>query len=140
MDNNLKSIWLCMKYEIPEMLKRGGGAIVNTSSLAALKAIGTDPFYVASKHGVIGLSKAAAVDFGKKNIRVNVVCPGLVFTERVLQMIDPSHLGDVERNEKIPLGRTGKPEEIGYAAVWMCSSEAAFVNGHVLVVDGGTTS
>jgi NAD(P)-dependent dehydrogenase (short-subunit alcohol dehydrogenase family) len=137
-NNNLKSIWLCMKYEIPEMIKRGRGAIVNTSSLAALKAIGIDPFYTASKHGVIGLTKSAAIDFGKKGIRVNAVCPGLVLTPRVRSM-GVSELNNAEI-KMIPMGRTGEPEEIGAAVAWMCSDEASFVNGHVMVVDGGTTA
>ncbi len=139
MNSNLKSVWLCMKYEIPQMMKRGRGAIVNTSSLAALKALGTDPFYTASKHGVIGLSKSAAVDFGGKGIRINVVCPGLVFTPRVIEQIGVDSLAEAERNQRIPLRRTGKPEEIAAAVLWMCSEEASFVNGHVMVVDGGTT-
>jgi NAD(P)-dependent dehydrogenase (short-subunit alcohol dehydrogenase family) len=139
MNTNLKSIWLCMKYEIVQMMKRGQGAIVNTSSLAALRALGRDPLYTASKHGVIGLSKSAAVDFGKKGIRVNVVCPGLVLTQRVVDQVGgASFLPEVEREQRIPMGRMGRPEEVAAAVLWMCSEEASFVNGHVMVVDGGT--
>lgn len=135
---NLKGVWLCMKYEIPKMLARGGGIIVNTSSGAGLRAVSGLPAYVASKHGVVGLSRAAALEYGKENIRVNVLCPGAIRTPMIEHIIDSglsteSRLGG-------PLGRLGTPEEVGEAAAWLCSSRASFMNGHALSVDGGSSA
>ncbi len=135
---NLRSVFLCMKYEIPLMLKQGGGAIVNTSSGAGVKGIAGQAAYC-SKFGIVGLSKAAALDYAKSNIRVNVVCPGIIDTP----MMDRFSGGTTEGRERViaqePVGRMGKPEEIAAAVVWLCSDAAAFVVGHAMVIDGGQT-
>jgi NAD(P)-dependent dehydrogenase (short-subunit alcohol dehydrogenase family) len=134
---NLKSVWLCMKYEIPPMLTQGSGAIVNTSSAAGLVGLPGWPAYVASKHGVIGLTKSAALEYAKANIRVNAVCPSIIQTE----MAECFTRGD-ERVERYilsqqPLSRMGTSEEVAGAVLWLCSDEASFVTGHALAVDGG---
>ena len=131
---NLYGAFLGMKYEIPAMLAVGGGAIVNMSSTAGLQgAPGMGP-YAAGKHGVVALTKAAALDYGKRNIRVNAIAPGPIVNEQM------SHLGE-ERLQQIarfvPLGRLGRVEEVALAAVWLCSDEASFITGAVLSVDGG---
>ena len=146
MEVNLKSVWLCMKYEIRKMIESGKGSIVNTSSTFGLVAskIGL-PAYIASKHGVVGLTKAAALEYAQKGIRVNAVCPGTIQTpmyERVNQVItggNPVARIELEQriNEKEPSGRIGYPEEVAEAVVWLCSDAASFVTGHTLVIDGG---
>lgn len=134
---NLKGVYLCMKYQIPAMLKGGGGAIVNTASVAGLVGFPGLGAYVASKHGVIGLTKTAALEYAKSGIRVNCVCPGVIDTPMVgrLGAHDPQMLAALSATE--PVGRLGKPAEIGEAAVWLCSDHASFVTGHSMVVDGG---
>jgi NAD(P)-dependent dehydrogenase (short-subunit alcohol dehydrogenase family) len=136
---NLRSVFLCMKYEIPLMFEYGGGAIVNTSSGAGVKAFGRGAAYAAAKHGVVGLTKDAALDYASSNIRINAVCPGIIDTE----MMDRFTGGTPQRREEViaqePIGRMGKPEEIAEAVLWLCSDAAAFVIGHALVVDGGQT-
>jgi NAD(P)-dependent dehydrogenase (short-subunit alcohol dehydrogenase family) len=136
MDINLKGVWLCMKYEIPAMLKRGQGAIVNTSSVAGLKGGEIGVAYYASKHGVIGLTKAAAIENAKLGIRINAVCPAVIETDMT---------GPVLQNEEIaapmkamhPIGRFGQPEEVAATILWLCSEGASFVTGHIHAVDGG---
>lgn len=133
---NLKGVWLCMKYEIIQMLKQGGGAIVNNSSFLGLLGIPGGPAYVASKHGVIGLTKSAALEYAQEGIRVNAVCPGWIstpITDRTLN--DPEVKAMIIGME--PIGRMGKPEEVAEAVVWLCSDAASFVTGHSMVVDGG---
>jgi NAD(P)-dependent dehydrogenase (short-subunit alcohol dehydrogenase family) len=134
---NLKGVWLCMKYEIPQMLTQGGGAIVNTSSLAGLVGFATMPAYVASKHGVAGLTKAAALEYAKAGLRINAVCPGSILTPMTDRLIG----GDEALRAQIlalePMGRQGRPEEIAEAVVWLCSDAASFVTGHAMAVDGG---
>ncbi len=131
---NLKGVWLCLKYEIAHMLTQGGGAIVNTASDAGLIGLRRAGAYVASKHGVVGLTKTAALEYAKANIRVNAVCPGPIDTpmlreasERVIDAMATAQ----------PNGRLGQPREIAEAAVWLCSDAASFVTGHPMPVDGG---
>jgi NAD(P)-dependent dehydrogenase (short-subunit alcohol dehydrogenase family) len=134
---DLKGTWLCMKYEIPQMLKQGGGAIVNCSSIAGLVGFPNIPAYVASKHGVVGLTKAAALEYAKQNIRVNAVCPGVIHTP----MIDRFTGGNTEAMKALtagePIGRMGKPSEVADAVVYLCSNRASFVTGLAMQVDGG---
>ncbi|MBI3799218.1 MAG: SDR family oxidoreductase [Deltaproteobacteria bacterium] len=134
---NLKGVWLCMKYEITQMLQQGGGAIVNTASGAGLVGVVGLSAYVASKHGVIGLTKTAALEYAKAGIRVNAVCPGVIQTPMIARLTGSRpDLGEALVAAE-PIGRTGKPEEIAEAAVWLCSDAASFVTGHAMSVDGG---
>jgi NAD(P)-dependent dehydrogenase (short-subunit alcohol dehydrogenase family) len=137
MDVNLKSVWLCMKYEIPQMLKQGKGAIVNTSSAAGLIAAPSNPAYPASKHGVVGLTKSTAVEFARKGIRVNCVCPGPTRTGMHDSLVAVAPQIVDAMNTKVPMGRIGEPEEVAAAAIWLCSDEASYITGHALPVDGG---
>ena len=138
-DIDLRGVFLCMKHEIPLILKQGGGAIVNTSSGAGIIGIKGSPAYTAAKHGVIGLTRAAALDYAGQNIRVNAICPGYIATP----MMDRFTGGTPEGRAKVisdePIGRMGRPEEIANAVLWLCSDAASFVVGHALVVDGGQT-
>ncbi len=134
---NLKGVWLCMKYEIQQMLTQGSGAIVNTSSVAGLVGFQGTPIYVASKHGVIGLTKAAALEYATSGIRINAVCPGVIHTPLIDRVIAARpKMAEVYRDMH-PVGRLGEPEEIAEAAVWLCTDAASFVTGHSMVVDGG---
>jgi NAD(P)-dependent dehydrogenase (short-subunit alcohol dehydrogenase family) len=136
-DTNLKSVWLCMKYQIPYMLRQGGGSIVNCASIAGLVGFAGSVPYVASKHGIVGITKAAALEFAKAKIRINAVCPGVIQTP----MIDRSVAGNPQMKALLtsgePVGRVGQPEEIASAVLWLCSDGASFVTGHPLAVDGG---
>lgn len=134
---NLKGVWLCMKYEIAHMLRQGGGAIVNTASGAGLVGVPNLSAYVASKHGVVGLTKTAALEYAKAGIRVNAVCPGVIQTPMVARLT--SNRPDLSEAlvAAEPMGRTGRPEEVAAAVVWLCSDAASFVTGHALSVDGG---
>ena len=135
---NLKGVWLCMKYEIPQMVQQGGGAIVNTASLAGLVGAKRMPAYVASKHGVAGLTKTAALEYAKLGIRINAVCPGIIHTSMVDRMFLNRRPDLEDRLAAIePMGRLGKPEEVAEAVVWLCSDAASFVTGHTMTVDGG---
>jgi NAD(P)-dependent dehydrogenase (short-subunit alcohol dehydrogenase family) len=136
-DVYLKSVWLCMKYEILEMLKLGGGAIVNTSSVDGKRGFPWDPVYSAAKHGVIGLTKSAAMQYADKGIRINAVCPGWIRTPPVEQIL--RHDPEAEKGMLLhqPIGRLGKPEEVAQAVVWLCSSRASLVVGTAMAVDGG---
>lgn len=138
-DIDLSGVFLCMKHEIPLMLRQGGGAIVNTSSGAGIKGFKGGAAYVAAKHGLVGLTKAAALDYAASNIRINAVCPGIIDTP----MMDRFSGGTPEGRRAViaqePVGRMGNPEEIAAAVVWLCSDAAAFVVGHAMVVDGGQT-
>ncbi|MCC7524521.1 MAG: SDR family oxidoreductase [Chitinophagaceae bacterium] len=134
---NLKGIWLCMKYEIPQMLKQGKGAIVNNASIAGLVGFVNIPAYVASKHGVIGLSKNAALEYAKHGIRVNVVCPGVIKTPMIDRFTGKDKEVEKQFAGQEPIGRMGEPEEVANAVTWLCSDGASFVTGHPMAVDGG---
>jgi NAD(P)-dependent dehydrogenase (short-subunit alcohol dehydrogenase family) len=134
---NLKGVWLCMKYEIPQMLKQGGGAIVNTASIAGLVGFEGLPAYNASKHGVVGLTKTAALEFAQKNIRVNCVCPGVIQTPMVARLMDGGGMNENDMRAGEPVGRFGQPQEIGEGVLWLLSDASSFVTGHSLVIDGG---
>ena len=134
---NLKGIWLCMKHEIPEILKQGKGTIINCSSVAGLVGFAGLPAYVASKHGVIGLTKTAALEYAADGIRINAICPGVIQTPMIDRLTGKKKEAIAQFTALEPLGRMGLPEEIANAVVWMCSDEASFVTGHAMAVDGG---
>lgn len=139
LDVNLRSAFLCMKYEIPAMLKSGGGSIVNTSSGAGVVGIRQQAAYVASKHGIIGLTKSVALEYAAQGIRVNAICPGIIETP----MMDRFSGGTPEGRERVigqePVGRMGRPEEIASAVLWLSSDLGSFATGHAMVIDGGQT-
>jgi NAD(P)-dependent dehydrogenase (short-subunit alcohol dehydrogenase family) len=134
---NLKGIWLCMKHEIPEMLKLGKGVIINCASVAGLIGFNGLPAYVSSKHGVVGLTKTAALECATHGIRVNVVCPGVIQTPMIDRLTGKTKESIQQFTALEPMGRFGLPEEIANAVVWLCSDEASFVTGHAMAVDGG---
>jgi len=137
LNTNLRSAWWCMKYEIPEMLKAGGGSIVNCSSIAGLLGFTGIPAYVASKHGVIGLTQAAALEYAQQNIRINAICPGVIHTSMIDRFTQGDEKSIAEMTKGAPMERMGTPEEIANAVLWLCSSASSFVTGHPLVADGG---
>jgi NAD(P)-dependent dehydrogenase (short-subunit alcohol dehydrogenase family) len=137
MNINVKGVWLCMKYEIPQMMQRGAGAIVNMSSGAGVIGIPQTPIYDASKHAVLGLTKSAALGYAKSGIRINAVAPGLVKTDMIASQ--PKEFIEGLKS-KHPIGRIADPEEIANAVVWLLSDKASFVLGHTLLVDGGIVS
>ncbi|XDD49515.1 SDR family NAD(P)-dependent oxidoreductase [Leptospira sp. WS92.C1] len=137
---NLKGAWLSMKYQIPEIIKTGGGAIVNVSSISGINGVvGINP-YSAAKHGIIGLTKSGALEYAKKNIRINAICPGAVKTE-ILEELFHLAKDPIEAEKQLvklhPLHRIASPEEIAKAAVWLCSDDASFITGVAIPVDGG---
>ena len=138
-DIDLRGVFLCMKHEIPLMLKGGGGAIVNTSSGAGIIGIKGSPAYTAAKHGVIGLTRAAALDYAAQNIRINAVCPGYIATPMMDRFTGGTPEGRAQVVSEEPIGRMGRPEEVANAVLWLCSDAAGFIVGHPLVVDGGQT-
>ncbi len=137
---NVKGVWLCMKYQLPLLLAQGGGAIVNTASVAGLGAAPKMSIYCASKHAVIGLTKSAAIEYAKKRIRVNAVCPAVIDTD----MFRRAYEADPKKAEFAaamhPVGRIGKVEEIATAVLYLCCDNAGFTTGHALAVDGGATA
>ncbi len=136
---NLRGVFLCMKYEIPLMLQHGGGSIVNTSSGAGIKVFGRGAAYAAAKHGVVGLTKDAALDYAASGIRINAICPGIIDTEMMQRHTGGTSEGRDRVIASEPVGRMGTPEEIAAAVLWLCSDAATFVTGHAMVVDGGQT-
>jgi NAD(P)-dependent dehydrogenase (short-subunit alcohol dehydrogenase family) len=134
---NLKGTWLCMKMEIAHMLKTGKGAIVNTSSVAGLIGFAGLPAYVATKHGVVGLTQTAALEYANQGIRINAVCPGVIRTAMIDRITGKNKETEKSFVELEPVGRMGTPEEIAEAVVWLCSDAASFVTGIAMPVDGG---
>jgi NAD(P)-dependent dehydrogenase (short-subunit alcohol dehydrogenase family) len=135
---NLTGVWLCMRYQIPEMLKTGGGAIVNIASILGHVGFANAPAYVAAKHGVVGLTKSAAIEYGTQGIRINAVCPAFIYTPLL------EHAGIVEGSdiynhiaERHPMKRMGTPEEVADMVTWLCSDKASFVTGVPMLIDGG---
>ncbi|HEX4889505.1 MAG TPA: SDR family oxidoreductase, partial [Alphaproteobacteria bacterium] len=136
---NLKGVWWCMKYEIEQFLRQDSpGAIVNTSSLAGIVGVPRGNAYVAAKHGVIGLTKTGALEYARKNIRVNAVCPGAIETPMLDRIAGGTEKGYEAMRRMEPVGRLGKPSEIAEAAMWLCSDRASFVTGLAMSVDGGS--
>jgi NAD(P)-dependent dehydrogenase (short-subunit alcohol dehydrogenase family) len=140
MNVNLKGVWLCLKHEIPQMLKQGKGAIVNTSSVAGLIATGGGMnAYAPSKAGVIQLTRDAALAYAKAGIRVNAVCPGIIKTDMIQRVVDEHPPMKDYLANRAPMGRMGEPHEIAQVVVWLCSDESSFITGVALPVDGGWT-
>ncbi len=137
---NLKGVWLCMKHEIPAMMQSGGGAIVNVSSIAGLVGSQHSPAYAASKHGVVGLTKTAALQYAPHNIRVNCICPAAVLSPMLETLVTRNPQVGAKLKASQPNGRFASPAEIAEVAVWFCSDAASFVTGAVLPVDGGYTA
>jgi len=139
LDTNVTSTFLCMRNQIPVMLKAGGGIIVNTSSGAGVIGIKGTAAYATAKHAVIGLTRSAALDYADKNIRINAVCPGIIETGMMLRVSGGTAQGRADMIAEEPIGRLGQPEEIASAVLWLSSPGASFAVGHALVVDGGHT-
>ena len=136
---NLRSVWLCMKYELLEMRKQGSGAIVNNSSLGGLVGLPGRAAYHAAKHGVLGLTKSAALEYGAKGIRINAVCPGTIDTPMVQAMFDSGNLTREFIAQTQPIGRIGRAEEVANTVLWLCSPAASLLIGQPIAVDGGYT-
>ena len=136
-DVNLKGVWLCMKYEIPVMEKQGSGAIVNTASIYGLAGAAGYIAYNAAKHGVVGITRTAALEYATAGIRINAVCPGYIRTPMTQPGIDANPEFERKMVSQTPMGRMGMPEEIAEAVVWLCSDAASFVTGHTMTPDGG---
>jgi NAD(P)-dependent dehydrogenase (short-subunit alcohol dehydrogenase family) len=139
MNVNVKGVWLSMKYEIPEMIRTGGGAIVNMSSVAGVMGFPQFPIYIASKHAVLGLTKSAALEYAKSGIRINAIAPGVIETEMFERVAEDKQLAESLKSIT-PIGHIGDPQEIANAVVWLLSDKASFVLGHTLLVDGGIVS
>ncbi|MCH8892955.1 MAG: SDR family oxidoreductase [Chloroflexi bacterium] len=140
MDINVKGVWLCLKYEIPQMLKQGSGAIVNTASVAGLVGSRRLSVYSASKHAVIGLTKSAALEYASDGIRVNAVCPGIIDTPMMDRLVEGRDDYAAAIPTRQPIGRKGTPDEIAEAVAWLCSDAASLVTGLAMAVDGAFTA
>ena len=136
---NLRGVWSCMKHELRPMERQGGGAIVNNASVGALTGNPGIGAYIASKHGVVGLTRTAALEYIKHGIRVNAVNPGLIDTQVARDVVAGDEQAYAEMERQVPIGRAGRPEEIASAVLWLCSPGASYVVGHALTVDGGMT-
>ena len=134
---NLKGVWLCMKGELEVMLRQGKGAIVNVASVAGLIGFPGLPAYVVSKHGILGLTKTAALENAKKGIRVNAVCPGVIRTAMIDRVTGKDKTVEKAYEDMEPVGRMGEPAEVAESIVWLCSDAASFVTGHAMALDGG---
>jgi NAD(P)-dependent dehydrogenase (short-subunit alcohol dehydrogenase family) len=137
---NLRGVFLCMKHEIAAMLKQGEGAIVNVASVLGVVASAGAAAYAASKHGVVGLTRGAALDNARTGIRVNAVCPGVIDTPMAQQAYRERGLPMASNSSRVPVGRLGRPEEVAYAIRWLCSPESSYITGAVLPVDGAITA
>lgn len=137
---NLKGVWLCMKYEIPEMLKQNKGSIVNASSMLGLIGLAKRSAYAASKHGIIGLTKVAALEYAEAGIRVNAICPAVVRTPIVENIIASDPEAETKLLSLLPMGRLGTLEEMAEAIVWLCSDASSYTTGSTMSVDGGATA
>lgn len=133
---DLKGVWNCMRYEIRQILRQGGGAIVNTSSQGGVTGFPGQAAYIACKHAVIGLTRTAAIDYAAQGIRINAVCPGVIRTPMAEELLRRNPDLEQELVRDIPAGRMGRPDEIAHAVLWLCSDDASFVDGHALLVDG----
>ncbi|MBP0726954.1 glucose 1-dehydrogenase [Bacillus sp. RG28] len=137
---NLKGVWLCMKFQIQQMLKQGYGNIVNISSINGLGGTPFASLYASTKAGVISLTKSAALEYAKSNIRINVICPGAIHTPLLEKVFKETGVTVSQTEAVIPQGRIGDPNEIAEGAIWLCSDQASYINGHVLVIDGGESA
>ncbi len=139
MDINLKGVFFCMKHELRQMRRQGSGAIVNCSSLGGLVGLPGRAAYHAAKHGVLGLTKSAALEYAERGIRINAVCPGTISTPMVERMVASGDLNEEEAVKLLPIGRFGRSEEVAATVVWLCSPAASFIIGQAIAVDGGYT-
>jgi NAD(P)-dependent dehydrogenase (short-subunit alcohol dehydrogenase family) len=137
---NVKGVWLCMKHEINQMLKQGGGVIVNAASVAGLVGAPKHAIYAASKHAVVGLTKSAAAEYGRKGIRINDVCPGVIRTSMLDRALEREEASEEAMVRLHPIGRLGEIEDVAAAVLWLCSDASSFVTGHSLAVDGAMTA
>ncbi|OPY73655.1 MAG: Levodione reductase [Syntrophorhabdus sp. PtaU1.Bin058] len=141
---NLTGVWLCMKYEISRMIQQGSGSIVNTSSIGGVTGSANISAYIASKFGVVGLTKTAALECAAKGVRINAVCPGWVYTSMTVREAETAKMDPEEYRKMaagmVPMKRMGEPEDIAEAVLWLCSEKASYVNGHMMVVDGAMTA
>jgi NAD(P)-dependent dehydrogenase (short-subunit alcohol dehydrogenase family) len=136
---NLRGVWACMKYELRQMQKQGSGAIVNNASVGALTGNPGIPSYIASKHGVVGLTRTAALEAIPHGVRVNAINPGVIDTQVARDVVNNDDEAYVKMEQAIPIKRAGRPEEIASVVLWLCSPGASYVVGHALTVDGGLT-